>query len=65
MVQAVPTPEDPQLRERFERDVLPMPPVPVRRRDAADPNPSDAEDLIQETYLRAYRGSPDSRRGPT
>ena len=28
-------------------------------------NPSDAEDLVQETYLRAYRGSKDSKKART
>ncbi len=49
-------PDDPALRERFERDALPLLgrlyPAALR----LTRNPSDAEDLVQETYLRAYRG---------
>jgi RNA polymerase sigma-70 factor (ECF subfamily) len=56
MAQAATTPEDPQLRERFERDVLPMLPSLYGAAMRLTRNPSDAEDLIQETYLRAYRG---------
>lgn len=44
------------LDERFEREVLPF----MRDLYAAalrlTRNPTDAEDLLQETYLRAYRG---------
>jgi RNA polymerase sigma-70 factor (ECF subfamily) len=45
-----------ELTARFERDVVPLMPnlysaaVRLRR------TPSDAEDLLQETYLRAFRG---------
>jgi RNA polymerase sigma-70 factor, ECF subfamily len=56
MAQAATTPEDPQLRERFERDVLPTLPSLYGAAMRLTRNPSDAEDLIQETYLRAYRG---------
>lgn len=54
--EAAAPPEDPALRARFERDVLPMLPnlYPAALRLTRDP--SDAEDLIQETFLRAYRG---------
>ncbi len=49
-------PDDPALRERFERDALPLLgqlyPAALR----LTRNPSDAEDLVQESYLRAYRG---------
>lgn len=45
-----------ELHERFERDALPL----LRDMYAAairlTRNPTDAEDLLQETYLRAYRG---------
>ena len=44
------------LRERFERDVLPLLPSLYGAALRLTRNPSDAEDLVQETYLRAYRG---------
>jgi RNA polymerase sigma-70 factor (ECF subfamily) len=56
MAQAVPTHEDPELRERFERDVLPLLPSLYGAAIRLTRNPADAEDLVQETYLRAYRG---------
>jgi RNA polymerase sigma-70 factor (ECF subfamily) len=56
MAQAVPTHEDPALRERFERDVLPLLPSLYGAAIRLTRNPTDAEDLVQETYLRAYRG---------
>lgn len=49
-------PIDDTLRERFERDVLPMLPPLYGAAMRMTRNPSDAEDLIQETYLRAFRG---------
>lgn len=49
-------PEDPALRERFEREVLPMLPSLYGAALRMTRNPQDAEDLLQETYLRAYRG---------
>jgi RNA polymerase sigma-70 factor (ECF subfamily) len=52
---AVPT-EDPALRARFERDVLPLLPSLYGAALRLTRNPQDAEDLVQETYLRAYRG---------
>jgi RNA polymerase sigma-70 factor (ECF subfamily) len=47
---------DPALRGRFERDVLPLLPGLYSAALRMTRNPSDAEDLVQETYLRAYRG---------
>jgi RNA polymerase sigma-70 factor (ECF subfamily) len=44
------------LRARFERDVLPMLPSLYGAALRMTRNPSDAEDLVQETYLRAFRG---------
>jgi len=49
-------PEDPALKDRFERDVLPILPNLYGAALRLTRNPQDAEDLVQETYLRAYRG---------
>ena len=49
-------PDDQALRERFERDVLPLLPNLYGAALRMTRNPADAEDLVQETYLRAYRG---------
>jgi len=49
-------PEDAELRARFERDVVPLLPNLYSAALRLTRNPSDAEDLVQETYLRAYRG---------
>lgn len=48
--------EDPALRERFERDVLPLLPHLYSAALRLTRNPTDAEDLVQEAYLRAFRG---------
>jgi RNA polymerase sigma-70 factor (ECF subfamily) len=48
--------DEPALRERFERDVLPLLPSLYGAALRMTRNPADAEDLIQDTYLRAYRG---------
>ena len=48
--------ESPALRERFERDVLPLLPSLYSAALRMTRKPADAEDLVQETYLRAYRG---------
>ncbi len=48
--------EDPALLARFERDVLPLMPGLYSAALRMTRNPADAEDLVQETYLRAYRG---------
>jgi len=53
--QAAP-PDDPALKERFERQVLPLLPNLYSAALRMTRNPVDAEDLVQETYLRAYRG---------
>lgn len=44
------------LGARFERDVLPLLPNLYSAALRMTRNPSDAEDLVQETYLRAFRG---------
>jgi RNA polymerase sigma-70 factor, ECF subfamily len=51
---APPTGQD--LLERFERDVLPLLPGLYGAALRMTRNPADAEDLLQETTLRAYRG---------
>jgi RNA polymerase sigma-70 factor (ECF subfamily) len=48
--------EDAALRARFERDALPMLPSLYPAALRMTRNPADAEDLVQDTYLRAYRG---------
>jgi len=48
--------DDQALRARFERDVLPLLPSLYGAAMRLTRNPSDAEDLVQETYLRAFRG---------
>ena len=48
--------DDPVLLARFERDVLPLMPSLYSAAIRLTRNPTDAEDLVQETYLRAYRG---------
>ena len=53
--QAAP-PDDPALKERFERQVLPLLLNLYSAALRMTRNPADAEDLVQETYLRAYRG---------
>jgi RNA polymerase sigma-70 factor, ECF subfamily len=48
--------DDAALRARFERDVLPVLPSLYAAAMRLTRNPTDAEDLVQETYLRAFRG---------
>jgi RNA polymerase sigma-70 factor (ECF subfamily) len=48
--------DDRALRERFERDVLPLLPSLYGAALRMTRNPADAEDLVQDTYLRAFRG---------
>jgi RNA polymerase sigma-70 factor (ECF subfamily) len=47
---------DAAVRARFERDVLPMLPSLYGAALRLTRNPTDAEDLVQDTVLRAYRG---------
>jgi RNA polymerase sigma-70 factor, ECF subfamily len=48
--------EDPALRERFQRDVVPLLSGMYSSALRMTRNPADAEDLVQETFLRAFRG---------
>ena len=48
--------EDPALKERFERDAVPLLSGMYSSALRMTRNPADAEDLVQETFLRAYRG---------
>ena len=50
------TTSDADLRARFERDVVPVLPGLYSAALRMTRNPQDAEDLLQETYLRAFRG---------
>ncbi|MGH2711401.1 MAG: sigma-70 family RNA polymerase sigma factor [Actinomycetota bacterium] len=45
-----------RLEERFEREALPLMPELYAAAMRLTRNPSDAEDLLQEAFLRAYRG---------
>src|SRR3954464_15642402 len=56
MAQPAATDEDRAVRERFERVVLPLLPSLYSAAMRMTRNRADAEDLVQETYLRAYRG---------
>jgi RNA polymerase sigma-70 factor, ECF subfamily len=53
---SAPAPAGQDLLERFERDVLPLLPGLYGAALRMTRNPADAEDLLQETTLRAYRG---------
>ncbi len=48
--------EDADLRQSFEAEALPLLPGLYRAALRLTRNPTDAEDLVQEAYLRAYRG---------
>jgi RNA polymerase sigma-70 factor, ECF subfamily len=56
VAQTAPDREDPALRARFERDVLPLLPSLYGAALRMTRHPADAEDLVQDTYLRAFRG---------
>ncbi|MFN8233796.1 MAG: sigma-70 family RNA polymerase sigma factor [Actinomycetota bacterium] len=62
MAQRAPT-DEAALRERFERDVIPLLPSLYGAAMRLTRNPTDAEDLIQETYLRAFKGFAGFREG--
>ena len=53
---SAPAPAEQDLIERFERDVLPLLPGMYGAALRMTRNPADAEDLLQEATLRAYRG---------
>jgi RNA polymerase sigma-70 factor, ECF subfamily len=48
--------EQAELSERFEREALPLLPGLYSAANRLTRNSADAEDLVQETFLRAYRG---------
>jgi RNA polymerase sigma-70 factor, ECF subfamily len=52
---ATPT-DDAVARDRFERDVMPLMSGLYGAALRMTRNPADAEDLVQDTYLRAFRG---------
>jgi RNA polymerase sigma-70 factor (ECF subfamily) len=53
---SAPAPAEQDLVDRFDRDVLPLLPSLYGAALRMTRNPADAEDLLQETTLRAYRG---------
>jgi RNA polymerase sigma-70 factor, ECF subfamily len=55
--------EDPALKARFERDAVPLLSGMYSSALRMTRNPADAEDLVQETFLRAYRGFSGFREG--
>jgi RNA polymerase sigma-70 factor (ECF subfamily) len=55
--------QDPALKARFERDAVPLLSGMYSSALRMTRNPSDAEDLVQETFLRAYRGFSGFREG--
>src|SRR5262245_45385334 len=57
------TQDDPALRSRFERDVVPLLPSLYGAALRLTRNRADAEDLVQETVLRAFRGFGGLREG--
>lgn len=50
------TPRASDLEARFEAEALPLLPGLYAAANRLTRNPADAEDLVQETFLRAYRG---------
>src|SRR5207302_9777212 len=51
-----PAPVDSDLESRFEQEAMPFLPNLYSAALRLTRNPTDAEDLVQETFLRAYRG---------
>ena len=60
---AAATTDDEELRQRFERDVLPLLPSLYGAALRMTRNPTDAEDMVQDTYLRAFKGFASFREG--
>jgi len=56
-------PVDTQLRSRFERDVVPLRNLLYRHAFRMSKNHADADDLVQETMMRAYAGFVSFRSG--
>ena len=56
MSQAEASSRDQELEARFEAEALPLLPGMYSAAFRLTRNASDAEDLVQETFLRAYRG---------
>jgi len=58
-----PPAEQGRLDERFEREAIPLLSDMYAAAMRLTRNPTDAEDLVQETFLRAYRGFAGFREG--
>ena len=56
-------PLDPHRRDDFERVALPVAPALYRTAHRLSRRPEDAKDLVQETFLRAYRTFDNFREG--
>jgi RNA polymerase sigma-70 factor (ECF subfamily) len=56
-------PVDAQLRARFEREVVPLQNLLYRNAFRTTRNHADAEDLVQETMMKAYAGFESFRSG--
>ena len=61
-VEGVPQ-DEVELRARFERDAMALLPGLYSAALRLTRNPADAEDVVQETFLRAYRGFSGFREG--
>lgn len=56
---------DIELASRFEEEALPLLDQLYGGALRMTRNPADAEDLVQETYLKAFKASTPTGRGPT